>query len=314
MKNSMAKIVTLVGTAALMMGTLAGCGQVAKNSDVAEAHEAVIMEEIPAKTDSVSEDPFFTKGVYVVYPEGAVARDYFYVFYDEGAGYTEDGNDGSGMPFCCTQEKDKISFSYGGNGESSDVFVVESIENGVMKGFFKEKDTVTMYFEPVFDADPDNFDAVALVNKNGRVDYKQYDDPNGWSVTYNAACMEVTQQDNMVFFVYTGECGGANVITVTYDVNCKAKEAVDNIVKGWGNDNTTQMETVFPGTENVPAYFAMLPAAEEGSGLYETVIARDYMDGSLTFECLGHNCGDDEIDMAVSDNLAMVIDSITFNN
>lgn len=173
---------------------------------------------------------------------------------------------------------------------------------------------VTMYFEPVFDADPDNFDAVAFVDKSGRVDYRQYNDPNGWSVTYNAACMEVTQQDNMVFFVYTGECGGSNVITATYDVSCTAKEAVDNIVKGWGNDNVTQMDTVFPGTEDVPEYFAMLPPADEGSGLYETVIARDYMDGCLIFECLGHNCGDDEIDMAVSDNLALVIDSITFNN
>jgi hypothetical protein len=311
-KNSMTKIVALFGTAVLMMGSLAGCGQVAQNSEIAEAHDVTIMEEIPAKAAEASEAPFFTEGVYVNYAEGAVTRDYFYVFYDEGAGYTEDGNNGTGLPFCCTQENGQIAFSYGGNGESSDVFTVESIENGVMKGHFK--DTVTMYFEPVFDADPDNFDAVAFVDKSGRVDYRQYNDPNGWSVTYNAACMEVTQQDNMVFFVYTGECGGSNVITATYDVSCKAKEAVDNIVKGWGNDNVTQMDTVFPGTEDVPEYFAMLPPADEGSGLYETVIARDYMDGCLIFECLGHNCGDDEIDMAVSDNLALVIDSITFNN
>ncbi len=52
-------------------------------------------------------------------------------------------------------------------------------------------------------------------------------------------------------------------------------------------------------------------AAHEGE---KVLIPINMRDGCLIFECLGHNCGDDEIDMAVSDNLALVIDSITFNN
>ena len=57
-----------------------------------------------------------------------------------------------------------------------------------------------------------------------------------------------------------------------------------------------------------------MPPAEDGSGLYETAIARDYMDGYLVFELTGHNSGNDEMDMAVSDALAAVIDSFEFTN
>ncbi len=43
-----------------------------------------------------------------------------------------------------------------------------------------------------------------------------------------------------------------------------------------------------------------------------TAIARDYMDGYLLFELTGHNSGDEELDMAVSDYMAAIIDSLTF--
>ncbi|MCR5604305.1 MAG: hypothetical protein K6G27_11480 [Lachnospiraceae bacterium] len=44
----------------------------------------------------------------------------------------------------------------------------------------------------------------------------------------------------------------------------------------------------------------------------ETAVARDYMDGYLMFECTGHNSGDEEKDMEMSDILASIIDSIQF--
>ena len=43
-----------------------------------------------------------------------------------------------------------------------------------------------------------------------------------------------------------------------------------------------------------------------------TSISRDYMDGSLTFELTGHNSGNDELDMEVSDYMSSIIDSVTF--
>ena len=120
------------------------------------------------------------------------------------------------------------------------------------------------------------------------------------------------QQDDEVFFVYTGDCAGTNMIDVYYEPVFSAKDVVDGTVDSWANDNSFKIVSIFPGTDNVKSYYAMLPSGEEGSGLYETILARDYKDGCLVFETVGHNSGDDEMDMQVSDNLAMIMDSITF--
>ncbi len=143
--------------------------------------------------------------------------------------------------------------------------------------------------------------------------FVNYDNPNGWSVTYNDTYIDMAEQDDMVAFVYMGESAGTNMITVTYTPGKNAKDAVDETVEAWGNENATKIESIFPGTEDVTGYWAMLPLSEEGSGYYDDVIARDYKDGRLVFEITGHNCGDDMIDMAVSDTLSMIIDSITFS-
>ena len=309
-KNLMAKTISVFAAAVLTMGALAGCGKVADEVHAAEITDTVIIDEDVAKADTIPTESFFTKGVYVNYAEGAVTRDYFYVFYNEIAGYTEDGNNGMGVPFCCEQETGKVVFTFGGEGEEPQVFTVESVEYGVMKGHFD--DGITLYFEPVFDADHENFDAVAFVDQHGRVDYQQYDDPNGWSVTYNAAYINVMQQDDEVFFVYSGDGAGTNVIEAYYEPVFGAKDVVDATAKSWGGENTIQTESTFPGTDNVTGYWAILPSGDEGSGLYETIIARDYKNGCLVFETTGHNTDDDELDMQVSDNLAMIIDSITF--
>ena len=153
----------------------------------------------------------------------------------------------------------------------------------------------------------------SIKDDNNTVDLQKYEDPNGWSVTYNDADIDVTTQDNMVGFVYTSLSAGTNMVLVTYDVDMKAKEAVEKMAASWGN-NTAVTESIFPGAEDVTGYWAMLQPSAEGSGYYEQAIARDYMDGYLLFDIIGHNSGDDEMDMAVSDSLAMIIDSITFNS
>ena len=245
----MAKTISVFAAAVLTMGALAGCGKVADEVHAAEITDTVIIDEDVAKADTIPTESFFTKGVYVNYAEGAVTRDYFYVFYNEIAGYTEDGNNGMGVPFCCEQEAGKVVFTFGGEGEEPQVFTVESVEYGVMKGHFD--DGITLYFEPVFDADHENFDAVAFVDQHGRVDYQQYDDPNGWSVTYNAAYINVMQQDDEVFFVYSGDGAGTNVIEAYYEPVFGAKDVVDATAKSWGGENTIQTESTFPGTDNV---------------------------------------------------------------
>lgn len=138
-----------------------------------------------------------------------------------------------------------------------------------------------------------------------------YEDANGWSVRYDPNLFTVNGGGPMVTFVYTGESAGTNMITASYNADKDAKTAILDLSKEWG-DKAPLIEGVFPGTEDVKGYFLSLPPGEGGSGLYSTTIARDYMDGYLLFEVTGHNSGNDEADMAVSDALAGVIDSLEF--
>lgn len=161
-------------------------------------------------------------------------------------------------------------------------------------------------------AKADSFDEAVLSDQSYGVNYQQYENPNGWSVQYDDAYINVMQQDDEVFFVYSGEGVGSNLIDVYYEPEVSAKDVVDGTAMKWANDNTIQNECIFPGTEDVTGYWAVLPPAEEGSGYYENIIARDYKGGCLVFETIGHVTGDDELDMMVSDNLAMVIDSVKF--
>ncbi len=141
--------------------------------------------------------------------------------------------------------------------------------------------------------------------------YKTYVDANGWQVTYDANVIEQNRGDGIVTFVYMGESAGTNMVTVTYEPSTDAKTYADELKSSWG-ESAKINEGTFPGTEDVKGYWVILDPSKEGSGLYETAIVRDYMEGILSFELTGHNSGDDAIDIPVSDNLAMIIDSLEF--
>ena len=101
------------------------------------------------------------------------------------------------------------------------------------------------------------------------------------------------------------------MITAYYTVDNKGEAAIEELGNSWG-EATVFSQGPFPGAESETGYWAVLPPAEEGSGAYMTAIGRDYMDGALIFELSGHNGNDEEMNMAVSDALAAVIDSLTF--
>ncbi len=264
------------------------------------------------KTSSVSESPappYFTKGVFLNTEEGRTESDskYYYIFNSETEGHTDDGV--SGLPFACEQKDGGIWFSFGGmDPESEDFLTIEFIENGIVKGHFK--DGKMQEFSPVSGADPDTFDAANYHNAAVGKDLV-YTDANGWSVKYDPNLFTINGGGPEVSFVYTGESAGTNMITASYNVGKDAKTAIADLAEEWGGKSTIS-EGIFPGTEDVTGYWATLPPEKEGSGLYSTAIARDYMDGYLLFELTGHNSGDDEADMAVSDSLAGIIDSLEF--
>lgn len=140
--------------------------QASEATEVGEEAEVGEATEVGEAADDSLQAPFFTKGVYCSYEEGATTRDYFYVFYDEGAGYTEDGN-GTGLPFACEQKDNKVVFSFGGEAEESkQELVVKSAENGIITGEFDE-DGIELVFELLSDADPDNFNGTEYAGKSG---------------------------------------------------------------------------------------------------------------------------------------------------
>ena len=296
MKNQVLEKVKAYGVTAVMIGAfLVGCAG----------------KESVTTTENDTSEPYFTKGVYVNYV--ADAEDppltYFYVFYDEASGYTEDGINGIGLPFACEQRDGTVVFHMGGAGEEEkELLTVDSFENGTVIGHMENG--IKLAFVPEEGADPDNFNAQNYVNAETGED-AVFESANGWKVRYDPSVITVNDAGSVTTFVYTGESAGTNMVTATYDVGKDAKTVIEDLQKEWG-DNAQVFESSFPGAEDVDGYWVTLTPTEDGSGLYETAIARDYMDGYLLFEMTGHNSGDDAIDIPVSDALATIIDSLEF--
>lgn len=317
------KLVAMIATGVMAAVFVTGCGS-AEEGTLLEGQDTdtAIEDASVALTDSIEDKadaevsemvaPYFKKGVYANYSADAQnpPKTYFYVFNTDDYGRTEDGaNDGIGLPFDVTQSGGKVNFFFGGAEESQEVFIVTDVEKGVVRGYFEGAEDRKLVFEPVEDADPDTFYSVNYLSTGEYV----YRDPNGWNFKYDPEFFDVTQDGPMVSIVYTGESAGTNMILVTYDVETDGKGARDKRVEEWG-ENATSSDAIFPGTEDVPGYWAICPPGEDGSGLYMTSISRDFMDGSLTFELTGHNSGDDMLDMEISDRLATIIDSLTFED
>lgn len=140
---------------------------------------------------------------------------------------------------------------------------------------------------------------------------EEYTDANGWSLRYDPNVISVNQGGPVSTFVYTGDCAGTCMMTSTYDVTMDGETAAEELAKSWG-DEAKITECIFPGTADVSGYYVYLPPMEGGSGLVQDAFVRDYMDGYLTLEFTIHNCGDDMIDIPVSDAFAYMVDTLQF--
>ncbi len=141
-----------------------------------------------------------------------------------------------------------------------------------------------------------------------------YMSADGWTVRYDPAVFESYEIDeHTAQFVYLGESAGSNVASISYIEGREPEEYLDEYTAEWGED-TVKVEGIFPGTDETPGFWRMSPAAEEGSGLYETVIAGAYRNGILVLDCIEHKSGDEAADMLVSDMMANVIDSLAYGD
>ena len=112
-----------------------------------------------------SETTYFHKGVYKSFsPDKTNSyKNYFYVFYDENSGHTEESERGIGLPFSCEQKYGYVKFRFGGIQESEETFIIESAEKDVITGFFENGSLVI--FSTIKNVNPDNFDAVKYMNR-----------------------------------------------------------------------------------------------------------------------------------------------------
>ncbi len=308
-KNIVKNGIGMTLVAVMTMVAMTGCGAKDAPADVTITDEKVAMADEPAVNEAAA-DAYFTKGVYANYaaelenPE----KTYFYVFDADGTGHIDDGVANTGMYFEYEIQDGSVKFSFGSKDTIDDVFTVKSVENGFVTGSFE--DGLELVFEPMVGVDPDTFEAVNFVQAaNGEP--LVYTDANGWTVKYDPDLFALNEGGSETTFVYMGESAGTNMITVTYTVDNNAEGTIKEMGEAYGADGYYNAG-VCPGTENETAYYVSFNPDTEGSGAYMTAFARDYMDGALVFRLDGHMGEDEEMNMAVSDALAGIVDSLEF--
>ena len=302
--NSVMKKTCAMGLALTMVMDMAGCAKTAY-VDSYDRRAQIEDDEVP-----MSAVQYFTKGVYANYASDAEnpEKTYFYVFFGDGSGSIEDGVTGDKTFFEYEVGYNDVTFHIGSYESIDEMFTVKEFKDGKVIGSFD--DGIELVFEPLEGVDVDTFNAENYVHAQNGEDFV-YDSPYNWRVRYNPDVIEINQNGPVTTFVYTGDCAGTCMITATYNLE-DAETAIKAIGDSWGTD-TKYSESIFPGTEDVTCYNAMMPVTEEtGSGLYMSALWRDMMDGSITFEFTVHNSGDDAIDIPVSDALSAIIDSIEF--
>ena len=143
-----------------------------------------------------------------------------------------------------------------------------------------------------------------------------YMSSDGFQIHYNARTVESTEIDeHTVKFVYIGESAGSNMVIISYIADKQPEEALYELTSSWGDqESINRSEGFLPGTDDKWGYWRTLITTDSGSGIGESAIAGEYNGGTIMFEILSHMSGDDKIDMAVSDALSEIINSITYYN
>ncbi len=148
--------------------------------------------------------------------------------------------------------------------------------------------------------------------------YETFKSNNGWSVEYDAnviSCEDNTDPADEVTFSYTGEAKGDNTVTIYFAEGRLPAEQIEDYKAIQDKGTKTTVEGgIFPGTTDKWAYWLDFENPDEKDGYRESIILGEYKGGTLGLDFRTHKAGDDEIDIPVSDALAMIVDSLKFDD
>ena len=143
-------------------------------------------------------------------------------------------------------------------------------------------------------------------------DMETYSSKDGWSVKYRPECIRVEEAEEEVQFVYTGECAGSCLTSVSVIPDRQPQEVLTERTEDLDRETLLREEGYFAGDHW--ALFEQTPWEEGEGAAHEEFIAAEYHGGVLLVDTLVHLSGDEAADMKMSDMLAEVLDSMEFEN
>ncbi len=343
MKKKMITLVSLIA-AFIMMFTLAGCNK-DKPADVsaANANKEKTTVVSPVKNDKKDKDDYkeILAGLKAgsAYAYADIGKEHKVLLVTDAPmefdgkleaaratvyGYDKNGNvknygsiesTSTSMPLMANG-----SYIYFGSHHSMSRARVDEQNSKLIVETAKEGDKkYDSFFNGYADGNIVKFTAVkkdAAKEKEVTNEEMEFISPDGWRVRYDAKSIAATEVDkHTAQFVYQGEAAGTCMAEIKYIADKQPEEVLYDVTSEWGDQSKIQRsEGTFPGTDDKLGYWRVLPDNGKGSRLSMTAIATEYNDGVLLAVETFHSSGKDEIDMAASDALAEVIDSITFKN
>ena len=141
-----------------------------------------------------------------------------------------------------------------------------------------------------------------------------YENPEGWSVDYDDALINVSEEADGVHFVYEGNEAGTDMVTVSYAADKGPEEVLYDLTSEWGEGkNVIRSEAFMPGTEDKWGYWRIL-SSEDNDGVARTACAGEYNGGVLTFDITTEPSGDASADARMVEAIGRIMDSVKYKN
>ena len=160
-------------------------------------------------------------------------------------------------------------------------------------------------------AEPADFDLPVPDPEDDGHEQMTYMSPDGFQLRYNALTAEGWEIDeHTARFDCLIDPEGTNTLTVSWIAGKQPEEVLDEVTETWGNQEAIlRNEGLFPGAADKWAYWRIWSNDEA----VKTAIAGEYNGGVLLFVIESTFTGDEGRDMAISDTLEGILDSITYD-